>query len=685
VTVALVAKAASPRFLLAPALLWAALVLVRMQIVTDLRLGPAEALAARVYIGWLYDAAATVLVVVAATVVGRTSRLAGAVAFGIMALLLWLGTGFNAGHFHFFGATLDWWIVRLHWRDLGDVSGSIAEYVLLPFIAASVVALAGSWVAVWVNGVVPVRAPVTGRWRVVLARAQLLLSALVVMFVGVQLPTLINKDQPSMAVSDQVWRLWWDQNTRHMWSRPLYAGAGTAWSDELGQGRMERAAATLASFRDYHDGAPPPVLERYAGDYPLVRQLAADPVRGRRLRTQLGLPSEGPVHVIVLMLETTRSFEIEHPDLGPQVFPRLRRLLADHAINFTQAYSSSFGGGPTVRAQFSTSCSLLPNVLGAAPYLAHPTVRVTCLQEFLRVHGYNTVWMNSHKADHHGVRQFEMLHGNATFFDEAHFLARGVTQRIGAWGLADKPFLHEALGTVEELAARGAPVYAQILTLNTHGPHTVVPEGPVSDALLAATVGKESYRAYLSRLRYSDDAVSSFFEDLFKGQLGGNTVVILLGDHSTAIWSTVPVDPVQRLDQLFRIPIAIVTRDMPSPRRVDHPVHQVDVAPTVADILGLGGKVTWVGRSLLGDEGTPWVYQQGADLHYRTRSVACYTRPGKRALSCFDTRAADPQFATSLAPVQEDPALSEFFRRVLRADRQVIALNQVAPATSPAR
>jgi hypothetical protein len=685
VRAALGTSAALPRFLLAPVLLWAALVLVRMQIVADLRLGPAEALAARICVGWLYDAAATALVVAAAAVVGRTSRRVGAIAFGTLALLLWLGTGFNAGHFHFFGTMLDWWIVRLHWRDIGDVSGSIAEYALSPLMAASIVALAGSWVAVWVNGVVPARAPVTGWWRAARARAQLLLLALVVMFVGFQLPTLINRDQPSMAVSDQVWRLWWDENTRHMWSRPLYAGAGTAWSDDLGQGLMERAAATLASFRDYHDGAPPPALERYAGDYPLVRQLAADPLRGRRLRTELGLPSDGPVHVIVLLLETTRSFEIEHPDLGPQVFPRLRRLLADHAINFTQGYSSSLGGGPTVRAQFSVSCSLLPNVLGAAPHLAHPTVRVTCLQELLRAHGYNTVWMNSHKADHHGLRQFEMLHGNRTFFDEAHFLARGVTQRIGAWGLADKPFLHEALGTVEEIAARGAPVYAQILTLNTHGPHTVIPEGPVSDALLAATVGKESYRAYLSRLRYSDDAVSSFLEDLFKGQLGGNTVVILLGDHSTPIWSTVPVDPVQRLDQLFRIPIAIVTRDMPSPRRVDHPVHQIDVAPTVADILGFGGKVTWVGRSLLGDEGTPWVYQQGADLHYRTRSVACYTRPGQRAPSCFDTRAMDPLFATSLTPVPEDPALSAFFRRVLRADRQLIALNQVAPAATPAQ
>jgi hypothetical protein len=65
------------------------------------------------------------------------------------------------------------------------------------------------------------------------------------------------------------------------------------------------------------------------------------------------------------------------------------------------------------------------------------------------------------------------------------------------------------------------------------------------------------------------------------------------------------------------------------------------------------------------------VYQQGADLHYRTRSVACYTRPGQHAPSCFDTRAVDPLFATSLTPVPEDPALSAFFRRVLRADRQV--------------
>jgi hypothetical protein len=59
------------------------------------------------------------------------------------------------------------------------------------------------------------------------------------------------------------------------------------------------------------------------------------------------------------------------------MFSRLRRLLADHAINFAQGTSRASGGGPTVRAQFSTSCSLLPSVLGAAPHLAHPTVRVT--------------------------------------------------------------------------------------------------------------------------------------------------------------------------------------------------------------------------------------------------------------------------------------------------------------------
>src|SRR5262245_23829931 len=280
--------AASTRSLLAPALLWAALFLVRLQIVADLRLGPAEALAARVHVGWLYDAAATALVVAAATLAGATIRLAWAVAFAALGLLLWFGTACNAGYFHFFGTTLDWWIMRLHWRDLGDVSGSIAEYALSPLIAASIVVLVGSWVAGWVSGMAS--APVSGRWRALQARALPLFLVLVIMIVGFQLPVWINPDQPSMAVSDQVWRLWWDQNTRHMWSRPMYAGAGTSWTDELGQSRMERAAATLASFRDYHDGAPPAAVERYDGDYPLVRKLAADPARGRRLRTELGLP-----------------------------------------------------------------------------------------------------------------------------------------------------------------------------------------------------------------------------------------------------------------------------------------------------------------------------------------------------------------------------------------------------------
>ena len=45
---------------------------------------------------------------------------------------------------------------------------------------------------------------------------------------------------------------------------------------------------------------------------------------------------------------------------------------------------------------------------------------------------------------------------------------------------------------------------------------------------------------------------------------------------------------------MARVPLALVARDA-SPARIDRPVHQMDVAPTVAALAGLEGPTSWVG------------------------------------------------------------------------------------------
>ena len=64
------------------------------------------------------------------------------------------------------------------------------------------------------------------------------------------------------------------------------------------------------------------------------------------------------------------------------------------------------------------------------------------------------------------------------------------------------------------------PFYANILTINTHHPRTVVPQGPVEQDLLDFLEADEAYHGLLSRYKYTDDAVGTFLDALFESELG---------------------------------------------------------------------------------------------------------------------------------------------------------------------
>src|SRR5207302_9166014 len=112
------------------------------------------------------------------------------------------------------------------------------------------------------------------------------------------------------------------------------------------------------------------------------------------LRRRLGLPAAGPVNVVIVFCESFRSYELEDPVLGPRLFPHLTGWMKGHGVVFRQAYSSALSAAQTVRGQFATQCSMLPNVGGPATYIAYPGLHVSCLGDVLGKHGYSTMWLS---------------------------------------------------------------------------------------------------------------------------------------------------------------------------------------------------------------------------------------------------------------------------------------------------
>jgi arylsulfatase A-like enzyme len=168
---------------------------------------------------------------------------------------------------------------------------------------------------------------------------------------------------------------------------------------------------------------------------------------------------------------------------------------------------------------------------------------------------------------------------------------------------------------------------------------------------------------------------------LFDGPLGDRTLVVLLGDHGQRYTPHVPIAQHQVVELMTRVPLAMVTKHLPAPGAITYAVHQIDVAPTVADIAGFHADVPWVGRNVLDGPGSPWVFAHDEQLHYRFGDHACYTLEGDDAPRCYRVDAGtDPLLRAELSPVRADPAEVRFFQWLTIAAHQAIARNQIMPA-----
>ncbi len=664
-------------------LLFLSLAALRHQVLRKLGFSYGEALdpsGGQAYLGYLYDFCVVLVPGALAAMLAGPFLLPRIWIWLPLALVIWSSSLANTLYLTFFGQRLDFWIVKLHWSDTFHVGGSAGELGSTWAVFVSIFTFVLSIYTFWradrrERATLRDAAPRFSR-RWLLARARpiaigfamiagaLLLRQSPVWFKLAEL----NPHHLGSLFTQQILTVWYDEvvtAARSDARRKIGTTAGIANREE-----NLRSLQTLAEYRDYSERGRPTSVA------PLFARIEPTPKEVREARARLGLPAEGNLNVLVLFLESVRAYEVQHPKIGPEIFPRLRVLLDNHAIQFTKAYSSSFNAGQTVRGQFMTLCSMLDNLIGPSAYIYYSTLSVRCMQQHFKDHGYTTAWFNSYERNFHNKQLFESLHGMERFYDGEYFESKGVTQRFSKWGLADKPFLRESLRTLEEIAREGKPFFAHLLTISTHHPHTVIPEGKLPADLERETAAFPDYQGYLSRLKYTDDAVSDFIEGFLSSPLSENTVLLVQADHGIPL--PLPhhsLTPVQHEEMEFRIPMALFSRNLRQPRKINYPVHQVDVAPTLARIAGLDGPTTWIGRDLFSGEGSPWLYLRDQEISYRTASRGCYATK-KDGFSCFDlSNGVDPMYSQELKPAKEDAATTAFFRRVAIATSQAIELN----------
>ena len=210
------------------------------------------------------------------------------------------------------------------------------------------------------------------------------------------------------------------------------------------------------------------------------------------------------------------------------------------------------------------------------------------------------------------------LYGGYGYFDNmnAFFASNGfrVVDR------SDEDLFAASLREADACAAAGRPFFQFVLTTSNHRPFTY-PDGKVS---VPSGTGRRG------AVQYTDYAIGRFLEEAAKRPWFADTVFVITGDHTSGAAGRTDLPP-----ERYHIPAVFYSPYHVAARRVDTLCSQIDVAPTLFDLLGWDYSSLFFGRSALAlrpEEGRAWIstYQL---LGFMTQKTLVVMEPLKKPLS----------------------------------------------------
>lgn len=328
---------------------------------------------------------------------------------------------------------------------------------------------------------------------------------------------------------------------------------------------------------------------RTPGAYPLVHR---DPVLA---------PAEGIVpattaaerpNVIVVMLESFSAHYVgkNAPDGAPYT-PTMDGLIA-RGLSAPRFYGNSI---QTCHGHFATLCSLVPSYRKKEAYIDPLSLR--CLPSVLRSQGYTTSLYAGDESEHFdGIDEFGVRLGfDQTFTAAPSRITPEEQSHVWGWGLQDDYFYAWAVRNVLARRDPSRPFFVALAPVSNHYPFNEEPGR--ADMPGEPTKARAAYTA---SLRASDKRLARLFELLDEKGLTKNTLVVVTGDHSF------PADEHGShwnergfYEESFRVPFVMTWPGHLPSRTLPDAYSQIDIAPTVLDLVGVHDDVPFVGRSVL--------------------------------------------------------------------------------------
>lgn len=353
-----------------------------------------------------------------------------------------------------------------------------------------------------------------------------------------------------------------------------------AYANELsGNGLFSFAAAARRNELDYdkfYKTIPAPLALSTLQSVGSNRQKTSATLPAKNYsKAALGSFTRSPKNIVLISVESLSAEYLGTYGNKQNITPYLDKL-AGESLVFDQFFAT---GTRTVRGLDALSIAT-PPIPGQAIVHRPNSDHLAGIGELLRQQNYDTFFIYG------GYGVFDSM--NAYFasndykvIDRTDFDAKTI-QSENIWGVDDESLFNNSIAIFDENVKSNKPFFAHIMTTSNHRPYTF-PEGKI-DLPQGSREGA---------VKYTDYAIGKFIENSKDKPWFKDTLFVIVADHcaSVAGKSKLPVDK-------YHIPLFLYAPDMLPASHYNRVASQIDIVPTLLDVLGKKGAEHFYGQSL---------------------------------------------------------------------------------------
>ena len=292
-------------------------------------------------------------------------------------------------------------------------------------------------------------------------------------------------------------------------------------------------------------------------------------------------------NVIAVSLESLQNFVINNQMDGHEITPFLNSLTNDPDTYYFSNFYHQTGLGKTSDSEFIVENSLFGLGRGAV-FFTHGGNTYNSMAERLGENGYYTSVMHpNNKSFWNRDMMYQSLKIDKFYDIDSYTVEEG--QAVN-WGMKDIPFFEQSAALMAEMPQ---PFYSRLITLTNHYPFTLDEEDKM---IPEYTSNSGTLNRYFQTVRYMDEAVKNFFQDLKDQGLYENSIIVMYGDHygisenhNKAMAQYLGKEELTPYDNalLQEVPLFIHIPGSGEGQEMTEVAGQVDIRPTILHLLGI--------------------------------------------------------------------------------------------------